>query len=267
MVNPARRDFLKYTIGATLASALPVKAAQIRRDSTLWPLVVDLIGPMAFKKGSGVIDVWMPKLDGEGKKHEAGMGTSVTSVVLAKNDYVITGPTPYGGDPTIYGTSHCTVYPASPNDYSAKNRFIRLTLPMPNSIAALDPVSARMYPTGSSASGSYTLYAVGLRFLYDKAGTPTMNPGGVIPFDPAPGETQLSISIGYAPYDYNDTGHAEAKYAFNELSKLFPNLDLQVDFEFAMMGAAQRKPGKSTIEWRHFGGPLHNCKAPIMLLS
>jgi hypothetical protein len=266
MVNPARRDFLKYTLGATLASALPVKTAQIRRDITLMPLVVDLIGPMAFKKGSGVIDVWMPKLDGEAKKHEAGMGTSVTSVVLPQNDYVITGPAPYGGDPAIYGISHCTVYAATPNDYSATNRFIRLTLPMPNSIVALDPVSVRMYPTGSPASGPYTPCAVGLRFLYDKAGTPTMNPGGAIPFDPAPGEAQLNISIGYAPYDYNDTGHAEAKYAFNQLSKLFPNLDLQVDFEFAMVAAA-RKTGKSKIEWRRLGGPLHNCKAPVILLS
>jgi hypothetical protein len=176
-------------------------------------------------------------------------------------------PTPYGSDPTIYGTSQCTVYAARTNDFSAANRFIRLTLPMPNSIVALDPVSARMYSTGSTASGSYVPYAVGLRFLYNKAGTPNMNPGGAIPLDPGPGEIQLSMSIGYAPYDYNDMGHAEAKYAFNQLSKLFPNLDLQVDFEFAMMAAAQRKPDKSKVEWSRLGGPLHNCKAPVMLLS
>jgi hypothetical protein len=102
-------------------------------------------------------------------------------------------------------------------------------------MVALDPVSAKIYPTGSTAPSSYTPYAVGLRFLYEKAVEPTMTPGGDIQFDPAPGETQLSISVGYAPYDYNDSGHSEAKYALNQLPKLFPSLDLQVDFEFSSL--------------------------------
>jgi len=132
---------------------------------------------------------------------------------------------------------------------------------------ALDPVSAKIYPSNSTPPGSYTPYAVGLRFLYDKAGTPTMTPGGVVPFDPAPGETQLSISIGYAPYDYNDSGHAEAKHSLNQLSKLFPNLDLKVDFELPLLAKAPREKGRSRVEWIGLGGPLHNCKAPIILLK
>src|SRR5215475_370451 len=129
MMIPARRDFLRYTMGVAWTSALPIKAALAGRDTTAMPLVVDLIGPMAFKKCNGVIDVWMPKLTA--KKHEAGIGTSVTSKELPQDDYVITGPAPFTGDPKPYTTSQCSIYSTSANDYSAKNRFIKLTLPMP----------------------------------------------------------------------------------------------------------------------------------------
>jgi len=99
MEIPTRREFFRYAVGATLVAELPLEGAEKRLDVTTMPLVVDLIGPMAFKKGQNVIDVWMPKLGQMGKKHEAGIGTSVTSIELPSGDYVITGPTPYAGDP------------------------------------------------------------------------------------------------------------------------------------------------------------------------
>ena len=90
-------------------------------------------------------------------------------------------------------------------------------------------------------------------------------PVGDIPFDAAPGELQVNMSIGYAPDDYRDTGHAEAMYAFHQLSILFPDLDLHVIID---------EPSDKRSFWEKgdasrtsFGGPLHNCKAPIILLK
>jgi hypothetical protein len=266
METPTRRNFLKIAAVATLAPALPLRS-RTARDITTMPLAVDLVGPMAFRKNQKVVDVWMPKLDQSGKKHEAGIGTSVTSIILPMGDYVITGPAPSASNAVPYPISNCKVYEDKPNDYSAADRYIHLTLPAPDWIVALDPVSAKIYPTNAKRPSSYSHYAVGLRFLYKQAGTPNLSPGGNIPFDPAPGETQLTLSIAYAPYDYNDSGHSEAKFAFNQLSKLFPNLDLQVDFETADMDKAPAKKDKENVEWLQYGGPLHNCKAPIILLD
>ena len=269
MQNPTRRIFLGRAVSAALAATVPFPcraATKVAKRS----LIADFVGPMAFRHEGLVFNVWMPKLDKAGDKHEAGIGTSVTSLVLQNQDYEITGPTPFGGDPSYHYTSSCQVYKGQPNDYSATNRYIRLTVPTPNSIVALDPVSAQIYPTNSPpATPSYTGYAVGLRFIYLDPGTPTLKSVGPIPFDPGDEETELTLSIGYAPYlyDYNDHGHTEAKYAFNEISKLFPNLDLQVDFDPSVMASIKRAgAAKQKTQWINRSGPLHNCKAPVILL-
>jgi hypothetical protein len=266
MQNPSRRGFFRSAFGATVASALPLhKPSSLKTGLSL---VIDLIGPMAFKGGVNVFDVWMPKLDGTGKEHEAGIGTPVTSIVLLQNDYTITGPTPFAGSTPVHYTSGCQVYSCKPNDYSAANRYIRLTLPKPNSIVALNPVCAAIYPTGSTPS-SYALYAVGLRFRYNKANTPNLSTFGDIPFDPGPDETELNMSIGYAPYVYDNT-EMEAMYSFNQLSKLFPNLDLQVDIDTSgkkCISTATKMPATGTLKSQRVGGPLHNCKAPVILLE
>jgi hypothetical protein len=269
MDTPTRRDFLTCAVGTTLASALPV-SAQTPKDARLMPLVVDLIGPMAFRKvkSKQVVEVLLPKLDQAGTEHEAGIGTPVTSIELSKGDYTIAGTPPDSGDPMPYLTSNCKVYQVKPPDnYSAANRYILLTLPMPHYIVALDPVSTEIYKTGSNPTGVWTLYAVGFRFLYDHAGVPTLTPPGRdIPFEPAPGEILLNMSIGYAPYNY-DKSHAEAKAAFQALSLLVPNLDLQVEFELPLTAESSPKSNDPKLIRELHHGPLHNCKAPVILLN
>ena len=175
----ARRNFVKFAVGATLAS-VATAYAQVSRDISQLPLVVDLIGPMAFRKSKDkdTVEVWLPKLDGSGKKHEAGIGTSVTSIVLDHKDYAITGTMAATGDPPPYLTAKCSVYEAKPRDYSATDRYICLTLPKPNAMVALAPVRAKVYATGSAPPASFSLYAVGLRFLYDHAGKPNLSSRG-----------------------------------------------------------------------------------------
>jgi len=101
-VNPARRDFPQVYDWSTLASALSCNAAQIRRRYHAYALVVDLVGPMAFKKGNGVMTSGCQNLV-EKERNTRRAWDIRHSIVLPQHDYVITGPTPYGGDPTIYG--------------------------------------------------------------------------------------------------------------------------------------------------------------------
>lgn len=269
MRDSTRRCFLGSAVSAALASVLSIQsraAAKTPKRS----LIADFVGPMAFRHEGPIFNVWMPKLDKTGDKHQAGINTSVTSHELTNGDYAITGPTAFGGDPPYHYTSSCQVYQAQPNDYSAADRYIRLAVPTPNSIVALQPVSAQIYPTNAPPStSSYAGYAVGLRFIYLDPGTPTLSNAGPIPFDPGDDETELILSVGYAPYVYDSKslGHAEAKYAFNQLSKLFPNLDLQVDFDPSVTGSMEKaRASKQKAQWVNFGGPLQDCKAPIILL-
>jgi hypothetical protein len=270
MDTPTRRDFFIYAVGATLASALPVSA---QSHSTKKPLSVDLVGPMAFTMGAGVVDVWLPTLT----EHEAGIGTSAGSIApLTPGDYTITGPSPFlGARPPIYPSDQMVHTEQANQGSVGNNREFRLTLPMPQHIVALSPVRARIYKTNPSLpkctpSAQCTLCAVGLRLLYDQYdqnGVPTLAmPGGkseIIPLDVAPFETQVNMSIGYAPMDlHDDSIDSKAREAFNKLSKLI-GLDLTVEIETPGCGCPTGGRKTSTKE----SGPFHNCHGPIILAN
>lgn len=272
METLTRRHLFRFGVGAALMSGLQSKART--RDITKMPLVIDCIGPMAFyidktdpNPKNWVVRIFLPKLVGVAS-HDAGVGTSVSSTLLSDGDYDITGPSANTNDFNPYGPLGSGVYQNTPVDYSAKNRRFGLTIPLPKKIVGLVPVLADVYPTNQGPSGSCLAYAVGLRFLYDKANTPQLVPKSASPqqlyFDPALGEIELNISIGYSPTDYNN-GDGDAQSAFNQLSKLFPNLDLSVHLY---------PPGASCVlnpavhkDWHGWSGPQHDCKAPIILLT
>jgi hypothetical protein len=266
MYTPTRRDFFTYAVSTTLASALPI-SAQTKRHMPPLRLVVDLIGPMAFREGSNIVDVWLPNLE-DIDHHEAGISTSATGIVLNDKNYTITLPKEYvsPSPPTPYAPNGTKVFqPASiPIAYNAIASYIHLTLPVPNYVVLLNPVQVKIYPTGASTKADCLPYAVGLRFIYDNAGAPTLSPPvdnqGLILFDGAPFETQLNMSIGYAPYHLDDLGDVKATKAFHALALLL-GLDLQVEFNCAP------KDKTSNAKPIQYGGPWHNCHAPIILLK
>jgi hypothetical protein len=285
MTNKSRRRFIER-VAATSALALleacktsptgtSVRPTSRVADPTSLPLMIDLIGPMAFRMNptSKTADVWLPELDFQcpGFTHEAGISTALGGILFPASaansptvQCIITGPTPNGSVPVPYLPAGCKIYSVS-NPSSDPKAYIHLTLPMPQSVVALMPVFCNIYSNGSPPpSNCPTSYAVGLRFLYGPAGSVSLSINGLtkpIPFDPGPGELQVSLAIEYLPLDYsNDTNDQEAICAFKCLSKLFPNTDLVVDF--ATCNTAQ--VAMSSIP---FHGQLRNCKAPIILVS
>src|SRR5262245_13546452 len=103
MLTPSRREFFTYAAAATLASALPASAQtknQTKTNTTLLPLVVDVIGPMALRWSGALFELWMPDLTTKKNQHkpgitphQAGIMTAVTSIELTEGGtYKITGP-------------------------------------------------------------------------------------------------------------------------------------------------------------------------------
>jgi hypothetical protein len=261
MREPTRRDLLKYAAGATLVSALPV-SPQNGRDLTAMPLVVDLSGPMAFEcgqdaHGQNVVDVWLPHLE-QIDEHSALIVTPGASYLLSEDDYTITGP-PYAKKPVPIPAFGAAVYPAQPplNMNRFANRFIRLTLPMPNTIVALYPISAEIHDGNPVAQ---LKYAAGLRFLYASTGLLTATSSSTsIKFDsasfqPAANEASVYMSIDYSPINRNDPSDTHAQYAFTEVGVLFLNKRLTVNF------GVYTPAGK----YSPFGSPNRPCKAPII---
>jgi hypothetical protein len=266
MDTPSRRNFFACAVGATLAPFLRASGESSRNMATK-PLVIDVMGPMAYRWSGSNFEIWMPDLSSI-RAHQAGITTEVTSFELTQGNYQIKGPGNYGGQPSLWQTQKGQVYLATTNDTSAPNRYIYISLPMPHSLAVLDPVLTRIYPTGQNPPSTYTAYAVGLRLFYGKAGVPTLYdsnglsglvPNGIIPFDSSPDEIETYMSLGYDPYDRTDPGHAESKQSFNLLSKLF-KLDLQVDFDASV--AMQAKADRVALM-----GPHHDCLAPAIRVS
>lgn len=266
MNSPSRRNFLTSALGGTLVSALRL-SGKPRSDRATQPLVIDLMGPMAYRWSGSDFEIWMPKL----REHSAGITTEVTSFELPQHDYHIKG-TPgipsSGGSPTLWPTQKGQVYQAHAVDRTAQHRLIYLILPMPHSMAVLDPVFTRIYATGDTPPATYTPYAVGLRLFYPQAGVPTLYdsdgvstliPHGVIPFDPAPDEIESHMTIDHTPANHNDP--TEPLTSFNLLSKLF-KLDLSVDFE----DSAAVKASLATKKEVALMGPHHDCLAPSMQL-
>jgi hypothetical protein len=267
-----RRDLLKYAVGATLASTLPVSCCHSPTDTNRKPLAVDLIGPMGFTMGKNpagdaYVDVWMPTL--LSLPHLAGIVTSMTVIPLHKKDYEITGPTRFSGtNPEPYSISKCTVYRdhAQQDPDLSPYKFIRLRLPMPHYIVPLNPVPARIYgaSTNSRLPATCTPYAVGLRFLYDETGDPRLTPSegtvGIIPLDVAPYEPQVNMSIVYSPSDSTGSTQAAAIQVFDEISSLF-GLNVKVDFGTAEPQCKERSGSEKATD-----NPIRPCKAPIALL-
>jgi hypothetical protein len=272
--TPTRRDLLKYAAGATLASAIPIAGC---RKTSCMPLVVDLIGPMAFQnrrnaEGENIVDVWLPDLTTSSNKsykfpHVAGIITPVDSVPFDDpGDYCITGPTPFSGSPpTPYLFNNCKVFQGQPADSESikSKKLIHVMLPMPHRIAALAPVLAKIaYPSSGLKPEYCTPYAVGLRFLYDNAGVLLYTiPNGTskpIPFNPSPGETQLNMSIEHAALNRQDDDDAQAKDVFGRVSE-FCSQPASVDFDCTDGGKPQQEKKRSN--------PMHHCRAPICFLA
>jgi hypothetical protein len=267
MHKPSRRDFFTCAVGATLTSALPV-SAESHGVSTDKPLVLDLIGPIAFIMGTGVVDVWLPVFT---HTHEAGIVTSAGIIPLAasENNISFESPSPPSPPaPNIYLTNNCQVYSEKADKANlaksiAKNKPMHLTLPMPNNIVALSGVAAYIYtPTAPqipqpkcTPNKPSISYALGLRFLYNKAGTPTLTTNGgnaqTIPLDVAPFEDQVIMSISYDPVNQPDDEHDDnARETFKELAIFF---GLSRAVEIGCEGLRQdRTP---------------HCKAPIILVT
>jgi hypothetical protein len=250
----SRREFVTYAGAASLASALPAsaetRAGKTNKDRTTKPLVVDVIGPMAFRWGKSGFDVWMPDLH---VTHEAGIMTPLTGFSLLQGDYQISGfkgfhgvldpPHRTGGDSEIYAAGTST----PPEVY-----YIYISLPRPHDIVLLRPMAARIW-SGTNEPQQATPYATGLRLLYDNADARKLmltNLGGTpkpINFDSARAEVQLDMSISLLPYNaYDPSGVTNS---FTALAKLL-KLDLHI------------KPGEALQDALH-----RPCMSPVMQLA
>lgn len=266
MNAPSRREFFTYAAAATLASALPTRAHskvdQTKNDTKVRPLVVDVIGPMAFRwsRLSG-FDLWMPQLDAttgiagneKGNRHESGIMTPVMGFALAKGDYNISGTKGSDDSPLPYPTGNSQIYQAGTSE-APKEYFIHISLPLPFHIVLLQPEPAKIWSNGNKPS-KYTNYAAGLRLLYPDAGLPSLSPhagtsllrgapkDGAIQFDPAPAENQLDMSITYSPI--NAGAYDDAYNSFRALAKLL-KLDLQIEFP-EVQDATLHRPCRSAV--------------------
>lgn len=261
MNTPSRREFLTYAAAATFASALPA-SAQTRPDQTKKgtmseeqsnrPLVVDVVGPMAFRWCKSGFDVWMPQLDVN--SHEAGIITPVKSFPVIKGDYKISGTQGSADNPPpIHQTGNSQIYQAGTSEAS-REYFIHISLPMPFNIVLLYPVPAKIWSRGNKPPDQNTDYAVGLRLLYPHAGKPALSaldgtalpPGapkdGVIQFDPGPTK-MLDMSITYSAYNAGDD---DATDSFEALAKLL-KLNLQIEFPKLEMDRTMQRPCKSPV--------------------
>lgn len=253
MNTSSRREFFTYAAGATLVSAIPA-LAQTKTDETKndtatagLPLVVDAIGPMALKWSGTDFELWMPDIDKY--PHQAGITTTVTSIVLDKGDYEMIGPSATLAKPKTYALADAKIYQTKVKNTSAPKYYIKMSLPMPRCIVALHPIAATISDAATKSQGKF---AVGVRLLYDKAGGPTLkSPDGSsrsIEFYAAPCETQTNMQIGYLSSNViNDEN--EAKYSFGQISQLF-GLGLQVAFDpqvIKAMTKGQRRPCMSPV--------------------
>lgn len=260
--TPSRREFLAYA-AATLASGCRNIPRQTR-DTKLLPLVVDVVGPMAFRWSGTEFELWMPII--ANFRHEAGIMTSLTSFELPKDNYKISGPSSFEGNPTLYQTGDGQVFRTQVTQRSDKESYIHMSLPKPRHIVVLDPVRAKIYPTSSTPPSKDEVYATGVRLRYDHAGDPTLHDSkgasdlvtnGRVPFDRAPEETQLNMLIGYEANDSADPNYAESKASFNAVSLLFDKLDLQVEFDSQpMIGPHPVVPPLS--------GFFRDCRSPVI---
>jgi hypothetical protein len=263
MYKPTRRDFLTYAAGATLTSALPLSAQTCGKDPSSLPLIVDLVGPMAFTIDTSkhVVDVSLPNLS---NKHEAGIITSADVTPLDKpgdkpGDYNISfGPPTSPPQPqNIFRTNQCTVF--SEHAKFPVNKYIHLTLPMPNNIAAVSGMLASISSDPSTPDCKLKLYAVGLRFLYDRAGIPKLTPAGGlaqdIPLCVAPFENQVIMAINYTPVKEPDPDDKNAITSFRELAE---HIGLKRTVEFQCKSTTGRSPERSANR---------PCRAPIILVT
>jgi hypothetical protein len=259
MNTPSRRKFFTYAAAATLASALPASAQtkkdQTKNDTTSLPLVVDVFGPMVFQWSGSRFHVWMPDLDA-GKSHEAGIMTPIMGFELPKGNYQISG-TKGSTDKhvTPHSSTHGQIYQTGTSD-APEGYYIHISLPMPFHIGLLHPMPAKIWSNGNKPQTD-TLYALGLRLFYAKAGAPTLSmvdgtalpPGppsdGVIRFDPDhPPEVQVDMSISYLPYNARDP--YDADNSFKALAKLL-KLDLQLELLDHHQEATLHRPCRSPV--------------------
>lgn len=267
MSTPSRREFFTYAAAATVASALPTRAQsktdQTKNETKVRPLVVDVIGPMAFRWSQSGFDAWMPQLDAttgkagneKGNRHESGIMTPVMGFALAKGDFNISGTKGSDHNPLPpYPTGNSQIYQTGTSE-APKEYFIHISLPLPFHIVLLQPEPAKIWSNENKPPDHYTNYAAGLRLLYPDAGVPILStragtallPGapkdGVIEFDPSPDEKQLDMSITYSPI--NAGVPDDATNSFKALAKLL-KLNLQIEFPQAQ-AATLHRPCRSAV--------------------
>jgi hypothetical protein len=246
------------------------------------PLAVNLIGPMAFKKNDKLLEIWLPRLS-RNYPHQAAVGTNVDSYVLGDvSDYYIDHPNPgcHPGASSHHNPppDHPSVpFETPPKIYPPSSYYVHLTLPRPQWIVGLSPVSCKVYE-GNTPPADFEYMPVGFRLLYERAGSPVLTATQTssltytFKFDPAPDEKQLEMFIAYSPYNFSDYNHVEAKDDFTRLAGMF-GLKLNVDFEFPFMTgrrSAKRTKRKSAPQRPNFtilNGPAKDCKSPSILLK
>lgn len=218
------------------------------------------------------IEIWMPKLEA-GYKHQAGIQTDVSSFVLGDKpggkafDYSLLDPDPpcsrqrsktHNPNPGKQSSPY-TAHVAPPTSF-----YVCLSLPRPEWIIGLDPVSCKIQDAAGTERESH-LRPVGFRLLYKKTGTPvltsTQDPQcpWPLPFDPAPGEREMQISIGYSPYNFDDYGHPEACDDFKRLGAML-GLTLGVAFDQPFQLKARERIVITN-------GPVNDCKAPVITMT
>jgi hypothetical protein len=242
------------------------------------PLAINVIGPMAFNKSGKVLDIWLPILSKK-YRHQLAIGTNVESQELGDlSEYSLSDPNPQCHSKP---SGHQNPPPGKPSipyqdtavNYPPSSFYVRFTLPRPQWIIGLSPVSCKIYKGGTSPA-QFENVPVGFRLFYERAGLPVLesrsDPQFTYPlqFDPANAERQLEAFISYSPYNFSDYGHHEAKNDFAKLTRML-GLKVNIDFEFPFIIGDSRVASKPDGEkkWKILNGPAKDCKSPNMLLT
>lgn len=269
MQKVTRRQFAKQVIGAVSLASSTMFLGCFPKKMEDKPLAIDLFGPMAVTPTGNAVEVRMPILDADVMNHQAGIQTSVGSKLL-QGKYCLTGPSSRRSIPAQHGP---IFNPRTSIDYS-QSTYLFISLPKPRLIIALDPVYCKIYPAGSQPPTTFLPYAVGLRLLYDRTGYLALGEVGAdgkcvtysLPTDSDPDDSEVNISILYAPVNTSDICHPDAKKSFCKLSMLYGQkleVCFQEDDKCYDGCNGLSKPQDATSQSTMTSGPIQDCKSPI----
>lgn len=268
----SRRSFLK-TVGSVTALTLAPKVIAATKELAAvsdLPLTLRISGPFVYKQLEHSIVLWTPKMPTT-MKHEAALGTEVEGRVLGingENDYLL-GPSVQDSTMKQEYVEEFKPLEVSGDEATVKrantNKAIRIEIPLATEARWCNPVNTLVEP-GARASHFPTI----LTLRYTSTATWTLrsrskpnDPLYELKFpscgaDPCRRDFGNFAEIIVAPLRHGGygTGDKDADESFAKSAEMIgSSVRVQIN--------PKRQAGEVTV----LNGPLHNCKAPLLVLS